>query len=169
MSTTAANQAKVRGVRGLHVLAAMLTFFAIIIVADATMIYKALTTFGGVDNPNAYRVGVAYNLRIARDTEQTLTGWRDDVQIVDAQTLRVLLYDRDSGAVTDKKLTARIGRPATNRFDQPLALVEVTPGRYEARLPDAREGSWIVDLSVYVGGASPEPLYQTRRRVWIKP
>ena len=67
MSTTAAGGAKARGIRGGHVLAAMLAFFAVIIVADATMIYKALTTFGGVDNPNAYRQGVAYNQRIARD------------------------------------------------------------------------------------------------------
>ena len=48
-------------------------------------------------------------------------------------------------------------------------LTEVAPGQYEAPLPEAGEGSWIVDLSVYDGGASTEPLYQTRRRVWIKP
>ncbi len=65
MSTTAARGAKARGIRGGHVLGAMLAFFAVIIVADTTLIYKALTTFGGVDNPNAYRQGVAYNQRIA--------------------------------------------------------------------------------------------------------
>ena len=69
MSTTAAVGAKAAGIRGGHVLAAMLAFFAVIIVADATLIYKALTTFGGVDNPNAYRQGVAYNQRIARDAQ----------------------------------------------------------------------------------------------------
>ena len=58
MSTTATGGAKPGGIRGGHVLAAMLAFFAVIIVADTTLIYRALTTFGGVDNPNAYRQGV---------------------------------------------------------------------------------------------------------------
>lgn len=169
MSSTAPTRAGPRGIRGAHVLGTMLAFFAVIIVADATMIYKALTTFGGVDNTNAYRDGVAYNRRIARDAEQSLTGWHDDMQIVDAQTLRVSLRDRDGGAVAGKTVTARIGRPATNRFDQPLTLAEVTPGRYEAPVPDAGEGSWIVDLSVDSGEPAAGPVYQMRRRLWIKP
>ena len=169
MSPTAPTRTGPRGIRGAHVLGVMLAFFAVIIIADATMIYKALTTFGGVDNTNAYRDGVAYNRRIVRDAEQSLTGWQDDMQIVDAQTLRVSLRDRDGGAVAGKTLTARIGRPATNRFDQPLTLAEVTPGRYEAPVSDAREGSWIIDLSVYSEKVAAEPVYQVRRRVWIKP
>jgi nitrogen fixation protein FixH len=170
MSTMAARVAKARGIRGSHVLGAMLAFFAVIIVADATLIYKALTTFGGVDNPNAYRQGVTYNQRIARDAEQALIGWQDDIEIVDSPNrLRVSLRDRSGSAVAARKLTARIGRPATNRFDTTLDLTEIAPGQYEAPLPGTHEGSWIIDLSVYDGGAPTEPLYQMRRRVWVKP
>lgn len=170
MSTTAAGGAKARGIRGGHVLGAMLAFFAVIIVADTTMIYKALTTFGGVDNPNAYRQGVAYNQRIARDAQQSLIGWQDEIVAVDApERLRVTVRDRSGSAVAGKKVTAMIARPATNRFDTALELAEVAPGQYEVPLPQAGEGAWIVDLSVYDGGAPTEPLYQARRRVWIKP
>jgi nitrogen fixation protein FixH len=170
MSTMAARVAKTRGLRGGHVLGGMLAFFAVIIVADGTLIYKALTTFGGVDNPNAYRQGVTYNQRIARDAEQTLIGWHDDIEVVRSpERLRVSLRDRAGSAVAGRKVAARISRPATNRFDETLDLAEIAPGQYEAPLPGTHEGSWIVDLSVYDGGASTEPLYQMRRRVWIKP
>jgi len=170
MSTTVSGGAKAAGIRGGHVLAAMLAFFAVIIVADATMIYKALTTFGGVDNPNAYRQGVAYNQRIARDAQQSLIGWQDEIVALAApERLRATLRDHAGSVVAGKKVTVRIGRPATNRFDAALELTEVSPGQYEVPLPQAGEGSWIVDLKVYDGGASTEPLYQARRRVWIKP
>ena len=170
MSTTAAGGAKTGGIRGGHVLAAMLAFFAVIIVADTTMIYKALTTFGGVDNPNAYRQGVAYNQRIARNAQQSLIGWQEEIVAVGApERLRATLRDHASSPVGGKKVTATFGRPATNRFDAALDLTEVAPGQYEVQLPQAGEGSWIVDLNVYDGGASTEPLYQARRRVWIKP
>lgn len=170
MRTTVAVGAKAGGIRGGHVLAAMLAFFGVIIVADATLIYRALTTFGGVDNPDAYRQGVAYNQRIARDARQSRIGWRDEIVAVGApERLQVTLRDHAGAAVAGKKVAARIGRPATNRFDAALELTEVAPGQYEAPLPKAGEGSWIVDLNVYDGDASPEPLYQARRRVWIKP
>ena len=170
MTTMAARVAKTRGIRGAHVLGAMLAFFAVIIVADATLIYKALTTFGGVDNPNAYRQGVAYNQRIARDAEQALIGWQDDIEVIGApQRLRVLLRDRSGAVVTGKKLVAKIGRPATNRFDANLDLVEVAAGQYEAPIAEPHDGAWIVDISALPAGGADEPLYQTRRRVWIKP
>lgn len=170
MSTVMPAPARPRGIRGRHVLGSMLAFFAVIVVADATMIYKAVTTFGGVENPNAYRQGVAYNQRIARDAEQSLIGWRDDIDVIGApQRLRVSLRDRSGAAVTGKKLLARIGRPATSRFDTTLDLVEAAAGQYEAPIAAAHEGAWIVDISVLRAGGPDEPFYQARRRVWIKP
>ncbi len=170
MSTRTAEAEKLGGIRGGHVLAAMLAFFGVIIVADTTLIYRALTTFGGVDNPNAYRQGVAYNQRIARDARQSLTGWQDTIVVVAVpERLRLTLRDHAGAAVGGMKVSGTIGRPATNRFDAVLELTELAPGQYEAPLPQAGEGSWIVDLNVYDGHTTTEPLYQTRRRVWIKP
>lgn len=171
MSTTMPTPGRASGIRGGHVLWGMLAFFAVIVVADATMIYKAVTTFGGVENPNAYRQGVAYNQRIARGAEQSLIGWRDDTDVIGGASprLRVSLRDRSGAAVTGKTLLAHIGRPATNRFDTTLDLVEVAAGQYEAPIAAAHDGAWIVDLTVLPAGGADEPLYQSRRRVWIKP
>src|SRR4029079_17712276 len=105
-----------------------------------------------------------------RDARQSLIGWQDKIVAVAApERLRLTLRDRAGAGVVGKKVTATIGRPATNRFDAALELTEVAPGRYEVPLPQAGEGSWIVDLNVYDSGASTEPLYQAGRRVWIKP
>jgi nitrogen fixation protein FixH len=171
MTMSAKEKPERRGVRGAHVLWGMLAFFAVIIAADSTMIYKALSTFGGVDDANAYRDGVEYNMRIARDAEQSRLGWQDDVETLGSpQRLRVTLRDSRGEAVSGKKLVARIGRPATTRFDETLDLTEVASGLYEIPLTAAREGSWIVDLSAFEPRTgSNVPVYQMRRRVWIKP
>lgn len=170
--TTSAKAKPERGViRGAHVLWLMLGFFALIITADATMIYNAISTFGGVDNTNAYRDGLAYNQRIARETTQALTGWQDEIEVLHAPPrLRVNLRDRSGAAVTGKRLVATVARPATNRFDLTLPLTELAAGSYEAALPAAHEGSFIVDISAFAAGSlAAEPVYQTRRRLWIKP
>ena len=45
------------------------------------MIYKALTTFGGVETPDAYRKGLAYNQRIAAEEAQAGLGWHDELSL----------------------------------------------------------------------------------------
>ena len=61
-----------------------------------------------------------------------------------------------------------LGRPATNRYDVKLALTETAPGRYEAQTAAIAEGSWLITLEA---GArrTREPIYRTRRRLWLKP
>jgi nitrogen fixation protein FixH len=159
-----------RGITGSHVLWLMLTFFAVIVVADATMIYQALSTFGGVDNPNAYRDGLAYNARIARAERQSLAGWQDTVEAVAAtRRLRATLRERNGAAVAGKRVVAEMERPATSRCDLRLAFDEVSTGVYEAALPARIDGgTWVVNLSAFEAGAS-SPAYQTRRRLWIAP
>lgn len=163
-----------QGLTGRHVLLSLLGFFAIIVVADATLIYKALTTFGGVENVNAYRDGLAYNQRIASDARQSALGWDEQIELAgDPLQLRVSLKARDGTAVAGKKLVAEVGRPATNRFDSKLVLVEATPGVYEAVLEQAGTGAWIVDVQAFGQGASGDtgetPAFQTRRRLWVAP
>ena len=94
-------------------------------------------------------------------------GWKDAVEIGGAPpNLRIALRDHAGAAITGKRLVAKVGRPATNRFDMTLDLAETAGGVYEAALPVVVEGSWIVDLSAY-DGAAEEPVYQARRRMWI--
>jgi nitrogen fixation protein FixH len=76
------------------------------------------------------------------------------------------LRDHADAPVTGKRLVAKLGRPATDRFDTTIELAEQGAGAYVAPLTAIGEGSWIVDLSGYDGGAD-DPVYEARRRVWI--
>lgn len=162
-----AHVARRPGLRGIHVLAIFVGFFLTVFAVDGVFLYQAISTFGGIETPDAYKKGVAYNESIAEDERQSLLGWTDEVSIVGApHRLRVALRGRDGAAVARKRLVATIGRPATDRFDTTLDLNETAAGVYEAPLPVAAEGTWIVDLSAYDGSA-PEPAYHARRRLWI--
>jgi nitrogen fixation protein FixH len=155
------------GLLGRHVLMMMLSFFGVIVAVDGFMIYRAVSTFGGLETQDAYKKGLAYNQRISRDAEQARAGWQDTVEIGGApQHLRIALRDHAGAPITGKRLVTNVGRPATNRFDVTLDLAETAAGVYEAALPVVAEGSWIVELSAY-DGAGDEPAYEARRRVWI--
>jgi nitrogen fixation protein FixH len=155
------------GLLGRHVLMMMLSFFGVIVAVDSFMIYRAVSTFGGLETQDAYKKGLAYNQRISRDAEQERAGWKDTVEIGGVpQHLRIALRDHAGAPITGKRLAAKIGRPATDRFDVTLDFAETAAGLYEAALPVVAEGSWIVDLSAY-NGTAEEPAYEARRRVWI--
>lgn len=171
MTQSLAQQPQSRGLRGPHVLAAMIAFFAVIVAADATLIYKALSTFGGLDDVNAYRHGLAYNQRIASEREQARLGWSDSVVAEDLpRRLTVSLSEANGAAVTGKSVVAEIGRPATTRFDTRFELSEVAPGRYAVPLPSGEVGTWVLTLSVYeTASHAGEPRYKSRRRLWLAP
>ena len=169
---TAVIPSEQRGIRGKHVLGAMIAFFAVIVVADATMIYKALTTFGGVDNANAYRDGLSYNDRIERAKRQSTLGWSDTVTLSDdAARLSVTMRAADGKPLGGLRIEARLGRPATVRADMALRLAEAAPGIYEAPVPaPLAEGTWIADVRAIAGSDETAlPDYQTRRRLWVAP
>jgi nitrogen fixation protein FixH len=149
----------------------MLVFFAVIIAADATMIYKAVTTFGGVDNANAYRDGLAYNARIASAERQSQLGWREKVEVLgDPVRLRISLSYANGAPSAELKVEATLGRPATVRSDTVLRLVETSPGVFEAPFGEAAgDGAWIATVRAYRANGNAEPVYQVRRRLWVTP
>lgn len=161
-----------RGLSGRHVLFAMLAFFGVVVVADAIMIYKAVSTFGGVDNANAYRDGLSYNTRIARAERQSALGWSETVEIVPGPArLRVSIAGAAGTAPAPARMEAVVGRPATNRADTRLQLVQVAPGVFEAPVGrDLEPGAWIATVRAFEAGAgAAEPVFQARRRLWIAP
>lgn len=167
-----AGQREGRALSGRQVLVAMLTFFGVIVTADAVLIYKALSTFGGLDNANAYNEGLAYNARIARAEQQSALGWSETVELQsDPARLRVLLKRTDGTAPALARLEAVLGRPATNREDTTFRLAEIAPGHFEAPVGhDLAPGSWIATVRAFDADApAAEPVYQVRRRLWIAP
>lgn len=160
------------GITGRHVLFLMLGFFGIIIATDAYLVYKAVSTFGGVETQDAYRKGLQYNQRIADARVQSDLGWTEKAQI-DATTgeLKVAITDRDGKAVEGLTMRAVVGRPATNAEDRTVALTPVASGVYAAALGDIEPGNWVATLTAGKSGTDGvlQVQYQAKVRLWKAP
>lgn len=156
---------------GRHMLYALLTFFGIVFAVNAVMIKLALSTHTGVVANEPYRKGLKYNERIAAGVRQDALGWTDDIALTNGgRGLAVTLSDANKAPVAGLKVTAVLGRPATVTEDATLALVETTPGRYEAAADLKGEGAF--DASIEVtdpGNSAGGILYRARKRLWQKP
>ena len=83
-------------IQGRHVLVLLLGFFAVVASANAVMIYGALSTFGGLDTPDAYRKGLAYNQRIDAAAAQAQLGWQESLELNGTPSRLALTLDRKS-------------------------------------------------------------------------
>jgi nitrogen fixation protein FixH len=161
-----------RALNGRHVLLTLIGFFAVIFAVNGVMVYKAESTFGGLDTPDAYRKGLAYNERVAAAEAQSELGWHDTLAYVpETRRLRVALVDPAGGAISGLAVKAQVQRPTTTRFDRELTLDQTGPGIYEVDASDLDAGWWTVDVEARRGTANKEEaaLFELRRRLWIKP
>jgi nitrogen fixation protein FixH len=158
-----------QGVRGRHVLLAMLGFFAAVFAVNGVMIYSAVSTYSGLVANEPYRKGLAYNERIAADERQARLGWSDSVEIGRDGRVALTMSSGDGRRVTGLAIAAVLGRPSTNRHDIKLTLRETAPGRYEAQAAPLGDGSWLIAAEARVDARAEDPVYRTRRRVWLKP
>jgi nitrogen fixation protein FixH len=167
MSPTTLIARRPQGVQGWHVLGVFLAFFGIVFAVNGALIYKAISTHTGLVANEPYRKGLAYNERIGADERQARLNWTETLEVGRDGHVTLALAERDGRAVRGLKVEGVLGRPATNRFDVKLALAETAPGRYEAQTAAIAEGSWLITLEVRAP-AGAEPIYRSRRRLWLK-
>lgn len=156
-------------VKGWHVLAMMLGFFAVVFAVNGWFLYSALSTHAGVVSNEPYRKGLAYNERIAADERQKSLGWKDETSLAGAGDVTVRLTRDDGSPVQGLNLSAVVGRPATITLDQRLVLVEGQPGVYAAKAKDIGSGTWVVSVEAHGSDGREDPIYRARRRLWVKP
>ena len=70
--------------KGWHVLAGMIAFFAIVLAMDAATIVFAYRSFPGESTRNPYEAGLAYNATLARRSREAALGWRVEAEAVPA-------------------------------------------------------------------------------------
>lgn len=157
------------GLTGRHVLIAVLAFFGTVFLANGIFLYSALSTYTGIVAQEPYRKGLQYNERIAAAERQEQLGWHADATLDPEQGLSLVLRDRNGGPVSGLFVSGVLGRPSTNQHDRNVALTEVEPGRYVARIDELTTGAWLVDLqAVWIGNGDKEPVYRLRTREWVK-
>lgn len=149
-------------VKGWHVAAGVVAFFAVVIGVDAVFLTLAYRTHPGQVAPRPYEAGLIYNAELERLRAQEALGWRAGVEARTGGVV-VLLQDRDGQPLRGLKVTATLQRPATEQGRSILGLTETTPGRY---IGDRAGLSGVWDTRVEVGSPGEPSFRADRRLTW---
>lgn len=140
-------------------------FFGTMLAVNGVFTYLAVSTFNGLDRPDAYQAGIQYNDRIDAGRRQSALGWSHRVALGETGRIEVTVSDAQGQPVTRLAVTGDIGRPAADRFTHSLSFRETRPGLYVATVEGLAPGSWVASLEA----RKREMLYRIKERLWLKP
>lgn len=129
---------------GYHMLGVMFLFFGTIISVNLTLAWFANSTWTGLVVKNSYVESQRFNEVTAEKRRQAAFGWTAVLTYEDG-VLAVDMKDKNSVAIRDAIVIAKVGHPVQNRDDQTVTLlarggaqyaadVVLTPGIWEAEL-----------------------------------
>ena len=151
---------------GWHVLLSLVAFFGVMLLANGIFVFYALGTFGGGDTSDPYRKGLHYNDTLAEAAAQDARGWRTELSYDRRMgQLSLLLHDKEGQVLRGLAVASTLERPATDREDMVLMLVESAPGVYSGRTRLAT-GQWLVTATVE-DPAVPGAPYRLKQRLFI--
>lgn len=154
--------------KGRHVLAAVVSFFAAVLAVNAAMIYAALSTYSGVTAAEPYRKGLNYNERVFASERQAQLNWKDALKIDPDGQVTLAITGSDGRPIRNLSVEFSIGRPTTNRQDLNLRLLAQDTG-YGARIGPLPPGAWIAGVEARASEGDSEPIFRSRRRLWMAP
>lgn len=158
---------KERPLTGGHVLAALLGFFALIMVANASFLYFAVKTYPGETEKKSYRQGLRFNDTLEARAAQDALGWRAAIDSAvrdgDAVTLIVSFKSASGSPLDGLDLAGTLARPASDEGEQQVAFTPAGAGRYAAAIA-AESGAW--DLTVTALSSADEQ-FQFANRVML--
>ena len=159
--------------KGWHVLAIVVGFFAAVIAVDVGMAIQAYATFPGEVSATPYEDGLRFNSTLAERSAERSLGWRASIRatvmgagesINSGRTqLLVTLADRNGRPVRGLDLLGRLERPATETGRRSLRFVEIRAGVYQAFAPDS-PGAW--DLALSGADRAGHPFEAQSRMLW---
>lgn len=123
--------------------------FMVVLVANGTLTYFALSSWSGLETTGSYKRGSAYNSVVAAEEMQRRLGWSLEARFTgDAARgeLSVDLRDDRGRPLAGGQLAARFVRPTHEGYDIDVTLQEVRPGGYRALVALPLAGQWDVRL-----------------------
>ena len=148
-------------VKGWHVAAGVVAFFALVIGVDAAFLVMAYRTHPGQVAPRPYEAGLIYNAELERLRAQGALGWRASAE-ARSDGLDVLMQDRDGQRLIGLKVSATLQRPATEKGRAQVILRETAPGQYSA--DRALSGAW--DVRIEAKDGAGRSFVAERRLSW---
>lgn len=135
---------------GKHMLAIMVSFFAIIVMVNGALAYFAMNSWTGLVVPNSYVASQTFNADTAKRLEAIGNGAKASIAVEQGLVVVRLNGKRDE-ALSASNLIAKLRHPVDARQE---LLVEFEPhggGLYVSTKP-LPAGSWIGDISADLGG-----------------
>ena len=148
-------------IKGWHVLAGMIMFFAIIIAVNTVFISLALKSFPGEDQRRSYVQGLEYNDVLAQRRAQAALGWSAAVNLADDRVL-IRVSDAEDQPVMGLELTGVLRHPANTDLDHALVFNEVRPGVYSAPVDALTEGGW----TLHAEAVDADAPFVLERELW---
>jgi nitrogen fixation protein FixH len=151
---------------GRHVLAMLVVFFGVMLVANLLLVRAAVSTFAGTETDTAYRDGLVYNNELAAARRQDALGWGVVAHVArdgeNRATVQVEAKDAAGMPLTGLAGRASLTHPADKRLDRHGELVPTAAGRFTADLGNAGTGQWDLVVEFLRGD---ERVYMSRNRI----
>lgn len=153
-----------RELTGRMVLVMLVGFFGLVMVVNVFMMEAAISTFGGVDTPSAYKAGLAYKAEEEAAAAQAARNWKVEAHLTtaaDGEVVTIDVVDETGRPVANADVSARFAHPVDERRDVVVPMSEIAPGTYSGS-GLASPGQWILDIEVAKGG---ERLFRSQNRI----
>jgi nitrogen fixation protein FixH len=147
---------------GWHMLALMLTFFAVIFGVNFYMAFSATRTWTGLVVENSYVASQQFNTKLANARTQQEMGWQGGLDYIDSQ-LQFSLRDGEGRALRPTSVVIELSRPIGVTGDQSVVLSRAADGSFTAPV-DLAPGVWNAAI---VAQFSDQPDYEHRARLVI--
>lgn len=156
---------------GWHVLAMLVTFFAIVAGVNVYMMTTAIRTMPGLDARNGYDVSQNFNRQeLAAAQAQAQRGWQSDAKLSLANRvldLELRFRDNASRPIPGLAVTAVLQHPAQRGRDRAISFAPRGEGLYAARLDGIDAGGWGLLIEAH-DLATGERLFLSRHRLALK-
>jgi nitrogen fixation protein FixH len=148
---------------GRRTLALFIGFFGVIFVVNGIFVWVATDSWRGLDTPDAYLKGLAWNQTLERAEAQKALGWQVEVTLDGARPV-VRLRDSAGAPLDGLAVTGIARRPVDEHADRTLELVGHGDGVYRADVTLPARGQW--HLHVEVARRSGPP-FLIEQRLWL--
>ena len=128
---------------GRHAAMLIVAFFAVVIIVNVMMAKLAIATFGGTVVDNSYVASQHFNQWLDSSTADRALGWKVEMVRGTDGLLEARLTDSAGAPLDTAKVTVHVEHPLGARPPQDLALTEVAPGTYHAKLAPGRWRVWL--------------------------
>jgi len=143
-------------------------FFAVVIAVNAGLVVAAYSSWSGLETPDAYRRGLAYNKALEAEAAQQRRGWRATIRFVPTSKgrgrIEVALRDRQGAALNNLDIKLRFVRPTNAGHDFASRLTKLSEGRYAGEVAFPLPGQWRIELLAKRGAA----LHRTNKTIEVK-